>query len=209
MKTRFVSKQTLNNWLIDVALFLGAIIAAITGIYFLFLPVGGYQGGRNPMYGVTILFQRETWDDLHTWFGIVMIIAAAIHIVVHWDWIVSMTKKAVHELSGRGRRFNTRSRFNVVINALIGLSFILTAISGVCLLFFPGGSHGVTDPILFSRTTWDLIHTWAGIVMIGAAVVHFTIHWGWVAKVTRKMFKGWASIPVQERTPQPARVKNP
>jgi hypothetical protein len=55
-KTRTVSNQTRNNWLIDVTLLLGAIVATVTGIYFLFLPVGGYQGGRNLMYGVKILF---------------------------------------------------------------------------------------------------------------------------------------------------------
>jgi hypothetical protein len=49
-----VSKQTCNNWLIDAAVLIGAVIAAITGVYFLFLPSGGYQGGRNPMYGITI-----------------------------------------------------------------------------------------------------------------------------------------------------------
>ena len=78
-----VAPQTRNNWLVDATLFIGALVASLSGIYFLFLPVGGYQGGRNPMYGVTILFQRETWDDLHTWFGILMIAAAVIHITLH------------------------------------------------------------------------------------------------------------------------------
>ncbi|MDQ1300249.1 MAG: hypothetical protein QG637_166, partial [Chloroflexota bacterium] len=36
-----VSKHTLNNWLIDTAVFIGALIASLTGIYFLFLPSGG------------------------------------------------------------------------------------------------------------------------------------------------------------------------
>ena len=172
-----------------MSLFLGAIVATISGIYFLFLPVGGYQGGRNPMYGVTILFQRETWEALHTWFGILMIVAAAAHIYVHWKWIVSMTKRAIQELTRGERRFKARSRFNVGINMLTGLSFLITAISGIYLFFFPGGSHGVADPMyLFSRSNWDLIHTWAGIVMICVGVVHFVIHWGWVSKVTRKMF---------------------
>ena len=84
LKTKTLSKQTRNNWLIDFALFSGAVVSAITGIYFLFLPVGGFQGGRNPIYGVTILFERETWDDLHTWFGIAMILAAVIHITIHF-----------------------------------------------------------------------------------------------------------------------------
>ena len=201
-QTRTLSKQTRNNWLVDAALFLGAVVSTITGIYFLFLSVGGYQGGRNPLYGVTLLFEREIWDDLHTWFGIAMILAAVIHITIHWNWIINMTKKTIREITQRENRFNNRSRFNVGINILIGVSFLLTALSGVYFIFFPGGSHGVGDPVfLFSRTTWDLIHTWAGIVLIDAAVVHFSIHWGWVAKVTSKMFRP-RTIPSNEMTAQ-------
>lgn len=183
-----VSTKTRNNWFIDAGVFIGAVLASLTGIYFLFLPVGGYQGGRNPMYGVQILFERSTWDDLHTWGGILMIVAAAIHIAIHWDWIVSMTKRIFKELTSKQSNLNSRGRFNVWINVLIGASFLVAALSGVYLLFFPGGSHGVADPLfLFPRTTWDLIHTWSGVVMIVAAVVHFVIHWKWVVKVTSKV----------------------
>ncbi|HBY08654.1 MAG TPA: hypothetical protein DEH22_13045 [Chloroflexi bacterium] len=193
-KPNSIAPQTRNNWLIDAVLFLGAIIASLTGIYFLFLPVGGYQGGRNPLYGVTIFFERHTWEDLHLWFGLLMIVAALVHIVIHWNWIVSMARRVWGELTQGQNRFNRRSRYNLLINAAIGLSFIITALSGLYLFFVPGGSHGVVDPvILFTRTTWDLIHTWAGILMIAAAVIHFSIHWRWVVKVSGKMVK--ASLP--------------
>jgi len=43
-----VSGVTRRNWWIDLSLFSSAILASLSGIYFLFLPVGGYQGGRNP-----------------------------------------------------------------------------------------------------------------------------------------------------------------
>jgi hypothetical protein len=202
-KTFGVSSQTRNNWLIDTALFLGAVVASLTGIYFLFLPVGGYQGGRNPMYGITILFQRETWEDLHTWFGILMIVAAAVHIVVHWNWIVSMSKRVFQEMFRRERRLNGRSRYNVGINALIGLSFLVAAISGVVLLFTPGGREASSMVVLFlSRTTWDLIHTWAGVVMILAATLHFVIHWGWVTKVSRKVIGSIPAAFVDRKPPQ-------
>ena len=98
LKKRNVSRETRNNWVIDFFVFSGAIVASLTGVYFLFLPVGGYQGGRNPMYGVQILFDRSTWDDLHTWGGILMVAAAAIHIAIHWKWIVTMTKRMLGEL---------------------------------------------------------------------------------------------------------------
>ncbi len=200
MKLFQISKQNLHNWLIDLALFVGAVIASLTGIYFLFLPVGGYQGGRNPAYGIKIVWERTTWDDLHTWFGILMIAAAAVHILIHWGWIVSMAKRIFRELIHREKKLHQKGRYNVVINALIASSFLITAASGVFLLFFPGGRYGVPDPIfLVSRTTWDLIHAWVGIVMMVAGVLHFAIHWRWVTNVTRKIFQSFHLYPPQKK----------
>jgi hypothetical protein len=201
-----VSTKTRNNWLIDTLLFVGAVLALISGIYFLFLPIGGYQGGRNPMYGVQILFSRTTWSDLHTWGGILMILAATVHIIIHWDWIVNMTRRVFRMLVGKAN-LNLRSRFNVAINAFIGISFTLTALTGIYLLFVPGGNHGIPDPmILFSRTTWDLVHTWAGVVMTVAGLVHLTIHWKWVAKVTSKVLRSTFMAPMDKRKFQRVKV---
>ena len=77
-----ISMQTRMNWLIDAAVLIGGVLAALTGIYFLYLPSGGYQGGRNLMYGVTIFFERHTWSDLHVWGGILMIAAILIHFAI-------------------------------------------------------------------------------------------------------------------------------
>jgi hypothetical protein len=182
-----VSKQTQKNWLVDAMLFGSAIIAALSGIYFLFLPLGGYRGGRNSLHNVQVLFTRQTWDELHTLGGVAMIVAALIHLVFHWKWVVSMARRTFNELTGQCGRMNARGRWNLVLNIVVGLGFLLTALSGVYFLFVPGG-RGATDPmILFTRTTWDLLHTWAGIVLITAAVTHFAIHWKWVTKVTSKM----------------------
>jgi len=189
-KPNSIAPQTRNNWLIDAVLFLSAVIASISGIYFLFLPVGGYQGGRNPLYGVTFLFERHTWEELHIWFGILMIVVVLMHIVIHWRWLVGMARRTWSEITTRQSRFNNRSRVNLLINAAIGLSFIITATSGLYLYFISGRRHGVTDPLnLFTRATWDLIHTWAGILMIVVAVIHFLIHWRWVVKVSGKIVK--------------------
>jgi drug/metabolite transporter (DMT)-like permease len=88
----------------------------------------------------------------------------------------------------------------------IGLSFLLTAVSGVVLLFVEGGRHGFADPLLiFSRTTWDLIHTWAGIALILVAALHFAIHWGWIVKVSSKMIG--ALLPASSRNPAVEPVK--
>ena len=205
MSTQTVSKQTQKNWWIDAALFSSAIAAALSGIYFLFLPSGGFQGGRNPLYNIQILFSRQTWDDLHTWGGIAMIVAAIIHLAIHWPWVVSMARRTWNELTGKCGCMNPRGRGNLFLNVIVAISFVLTAVSGVYFLFVHGGRWMADPMILFTRSTWDLIHTWAGVALIAAAVIHFAIHWKWVAKVTHKMI--WMII-ASRSVQQPAPVAN-
>ncbi|MCX6028078.1 MAG: DUF4405 domain-containing protein [Chloroflexi bacterium] len=193
-----VSKQTRNNWLIDAVVAIGAVVAALTGIYFLFLPSGGYQGGRNPAYGITILFSRQTWDDLHTWFGALMIAAVVIHFAIHWNWVKGMAKRMARSVAGKGARMNRHGYFNILIDATVAIGFLLAAVSGIYFMFVPGGRWAVDPQILFSRTTWNLIHTWAGTAMTIAAVVHFAIHWRWVTKVTRNVFRSLWPQPAAE-----------
>ncbi|MGD9100033.1 MAG: DUF4405 domain-containing protein [Anaerolineae bacterium] len=189
-----ISTQMRTNWLIDAAVFLGALLASLSGIYFLFLPSGGYQGGRNPMYGVTVLFDRHTWDDVHTIGGALMIAAAAVHIAIHWKWIKMTGRRILNATRSRESSIPLSVRVNIAINVVIGVSFLLAAVTGVYFLLAPsGGYQGGNNPnwdpgFLFSRTTWDLIHTWSGTVMIIAAVLHFAIHWRWIKNVTRRFF---------------------
>lgn len=194
MKPRTVSTPTRNNWLLDMGLLASGLVAALSGVYFLFLPTGGYRGGRNPYYAIHILFECHTWEDLHVWGGIAMILIALVHIAVHWRWFQGMVRRTWNELTGRCACFNPRGRWNLILNLVVGISFVLTAISGIYLLFVPGGRYAVDPLILFTRRTWDLIHTWAGILFIGAAVTHLVIHWRWIVNVTRKVL-GTATPP--------------
>ena len=190
-KNRVFSIQTRNNILLDLQLLISGLLSGLSGIYFLFLPVGGYQGGRNPYYGITILFDRHTWGDIHTWASVVLISLAVLHIPIHWDWIVKMTRNGVGSLMGV-KKLNKHSQFNLAVNILIGLSGLICGLSGLYFLFFPGVSQTtlVGNPgLIFTTLTWDLIHTWSGIAMIIAASLHFGIHWKWVIKVVGKYWK--------------------
>lgn len=189
MEHKRISNQTRNNWLLDAGLFISALVVSVSSLYFLYFPSGGYQGGRNPWYGIQVLFDRTTWDWLHTWSGVAMIVIALVHLVIHWTWVTSMAKRVWREITGQCVCMNARGRFNVFIDLAAALGFLLASVSGVYFLFV-GGSHGGTNPdpmILFSRSAWDVIHTWSGVAMIIAAVIHFAIHWRWVVKVTGKV----------------------
>ena len=185
-----MSHQTRANWLIDAAVALGGLLAALSGIYFLYLPSGGYQGGRNPMYGITILFSRHSWSSLHIWTGVIMIAAVVIHFAIHWKWVKRMSKRTVQALRPEGKSLSKGALVNVAVDAVVALGFLVCAVSGIYLLFAPAGGHnpGLDPNFLFSRTAWDMLHTWSGVAMIVAAVIHLAIHWRWVTNVTIRFF---------------------
>ena len=195
-KTGRISRRTRQNWLIDAAVFIGALLSAITGFYFLFLPVGGYQGGRNPAYGLTILFGRHTWDDIHTWGGLLMILAVVIHLAWHWSWVKMMSRRVGNTLLGKGSKFSRGAKINVLVDLAIAVSFLVTAVSAIYFLFFPAGYEagrvaGWDPGFIFSRATWDILHTWGFVAMMLAALLHLIIHWRWIVNVTRRF---WLSL---------------
>lgn len=150
------------------------------------------------MYGITILFDRRAWEDLHTWGGVAMIAAAAVHLVIHWGWVKMMAKRLINSLWSGHMLLSRKAARNLFVDILVAVSFLLTAASGIYFLFAPSGGYqggrnlGWDPRFLFSRTTWDLIHTWGGVAFSLGAITHLAIHWGWVKKVTRRIF---TSVP--------------
>ena len=183
-----LSPKLRNNWWIDAALAIGALTAILSSLYFLAFPDGGFQGGRNPYYDLRVILNRQEWDILHTWSGIVMIFAALVHIIIHWDWITGTVGRTWQVIIGKRTSFGSRLTYNIILDAVIGISFIICAISGMYFMFF-AESGPTGEIILFSKTTWDLIHTWSGVLMTITAVLHFILHWKWITNITGKMFK--------------------
>ncbi len=207
-RRKTVSSRTRNNWLIDAAVFFSAVIAALSGVYFLYWPSGG---GHTTANGTRVLFERATWSDLHTWGGVIMILAVVIHFAIHWRWVTMMSKKVARFARSDGTRLSRGAWTNVLIDLVIAISFVLTAASGLYFLFGPsGGYQGGRNPdwdpgFLFSRTTWDLVHTWAGVALVLAAVLHLVIHWRWVKSVTVKVLRAaWPGTA--DSQPKPARA---
>jgi hypothetical protein len=183
---RALSNKTNINWQIDSMLFLSAIAIVASSLYFLFFP-GGYEGGRNPAYQAVVLFDRTGWDMIHTWSGVLMILIATIHFLLHWRWFLMMGKRLYLQLFNEGKKLGGMAWLNLIADATIFTGFILAAVSGIYFLYNPTGR--AADPMfLFSRTTWDVIHQWSGVAMILAAIVHFIIHWRWIVNVTRRLF---------------------
>lgn len=190
------------NWITNTGLLVSGLLALLSGIYFLLIPSGGYQGGRNPMYGVTILFERHSWRELHQWSGLAMIALSAIHIVLHWEWFKAMIKCTVKVLLGR-RTLSPKAWVNLSIIVLVGFSFLIAAVSGLPFLNLSGepihtggnmrlqANRATLSEIttLNALKTWEAIHTWASIAMVAFTTLHLVIHWSWVTRTTARLLR--------------------
>ncbi|HRZ95265.1 MAG TPA: DUF4405 domain-containing protein [Candidatus Moranbacteria bacterium] len=77
------------NYLVDFLTLVSFLITAVSGLAIkLFMPSGVRQGRLQEFLGI----QKGAWSEVHDWFGIIFIILVVIHFILHWDWIVCMTK---------------------------------------------------------------------------------------------------------------------
>ena len=90
------------NYLLDAVIALAFVLSGATGVAFLMMGDGGYQGGRNPGFATSFLgLSRGTWSELHTWASLVMIAGIALHVAFHWRWIICVSKKMLPALPRR------------------------------------------------------------------------------------------------------------
>lgn len=90
-----MNKTQLNYWL-DVVIGLGFILAFASGVAFLFMGSGGYQGGRaDPSQAFFLGIARDTWRTLHTFASLAMSAGVGLHLVFHFNWITCVTKRII------------------------------------------------------------------------------------------------------------------
>ena len=88
-------KRTTLNFIIDAVGFAGFIFLTTTGVLVRYvLPPG--SGRRAVLWGMN----RHEWGDLHFWIAIAFFCVLALHLFLHWRWIVHMIQGKPREGSG-------------------------------------------------------------------------------------------------------------
>lgn len=88
-------KRTKLNFIIDVVAFVGFIVLTTTGVLMRYiLPPGS---GR---YSTIWSLDRHEWGGIHFWISFVFFLILALHLVLHWRWIVTVLSRRPREGSG-------------------------------------------------------------------------------------------------------------
>ncbi len=186
MNLNNISTETRKRYLLNMSLFMLLIGVTVSSAYFLYVP-GGYQGGRNPRYNMRIIFERDTWGDIHIWTSMMLSVILFLHIFLHIKWIKTVFIQYVQLWKQSVRDRNLLRMINVLDDGLSAVFFIICLLSGLALLIVPGG-RGTATIVIFGvmRENWKIIHIWSGVGMLIGVVLHLIIHWKWIIKVSQK-----------------------
>jgi len=49
--------------------------------------------GHGAIATPEFLFDRQTWDFIHAWSGVMFIVSAVVHLMIHWTWVTKVSRK--------------------------------------------------------------------------------------------------------------------
>ncbi|MFH2011993.1 MAG: DUF4405 domain-containing protein [Pseudomonadota bacterium] len=88
-------KRNNLNFIVDAVAFVGFVFLVTTGVIMRYmLPPG--SGHYSTIWGL----DRHEWGGVHFWIAVVFFSLLAVHLVLHWRWIVSILKGKPREGSG-------------------------------------------------------------------------------------------------------------
>ena len=129
--------------------------------------------------------QHFTGKPIHEVLGLIFGAAFIIHVLLHLDWVVKITrgffKQLVHE-----------SRVNYVLNLALLIDMLVTVVSGVLISQTLGLNFNVDH-------SWETIHKVASELTLIIVALHVAMHWKWIAHNGSKYLFGW--IPNLLRRP--------
>ncbi len=84
-----MERSGLNYW-VDIGLLISFVFVAVTGLILQFVFISNAPGaGRTMTFFGTY---KAAWLPWHSFFGVAMIVLAFVHLILHFGWLVGMTK---------------------------------------------------------------------------------------------------------------------
>jgi uncharacterized protein DUF4405 len=102
----------------------------------------------------------------HELLGLAFGLAALIHIALHWDWVVSITKRLFS-------KFFHESRLNYALNLALFIDMGVVVVTGILISRTIGLSLSHNDSI-------ETIHRLSSALSLVIVGLHVALHWKWI-----------------------------
>lgn len=132
---------------------------------------------------------RFTGLAIHEWLGIAFGAAIVTHLLLHWTWIVEVTKRFFGKVTWA-------SRINYLLNTLLFITVTVIIFTGLMISEEALPLFGVR----FERDgLWMNLHRLASDLSVFLVGLHVALHWRWIVSATRRVLL----TPFTRRRPMP------
>jgi len=133
---------------------------------------------------------RFSGMTIHEWLGVSFGAAIITHLVLHWQWIVQVTKRFFSKTQWS-------ARVNYLLNALLFIDMTVIVFTGLMIsehvlpLFGLSAAHG---------GVWKMLHSQSANISVYLIGLHVALHWQWIVNMFKR-FVITSLLPQRKPTP--------
>jgi Domain of unknown function (DUF4405) len=134
---------------------------------------------------------------IHEWLSIAFGAAIVTHLLLHWSWIVNVTRRFFG-------RVTWMSRLNYLLNTLLFIDMTVIIFTGLLISEVALPFVGID---ISPGSTWRRLHSLSADLCVPLIGLHVALHWSWIVSMARRYLI--APLMLRRATPQPALGSSP
>ena len=113
---------------------------------------------------------------VHEWLGIAIGAGVITHVLLHWSWVIEITKR----FFGKAQAI---ARVNYVLNLLLFIALVTIIFTGLMISETVLPLLGIAAA---QNSLWRGVHGAAANLFILLTALHVALHWQWLANLLRR-----------------------
>ncbi len=131
------------------------------------------------LFGALFIAYNPAWTGLvvHEWLCVIALATLLFHVIINWDQTLQILRRFAELV-------RTTPKVNLVVDAALFVVAITVTLSGLLISQSVAGAMGVT---ITPSSLWVSTHAWSADATMVLLLVHFVLHWRWIANAAGKL----------------------
>lgn len=119
---------------------------------------------------------HATGIAIHEWLSIALGVAVMVHLLLHWTWIVSITRRIFSVVS-------RQAKTNYILNVFLFINMTVILFTGLMISELALPALGIQlEPGIFYRRLHSLAADFS-LILLG---LHIALHWRWIVATLKR-----------------------
>ena len=120
--------------------------------------------------------EKATGITWHEWLGVGIVAVIVTHILLNWQWVVSITKRFFQKL-------HAEPRLDYVVDMALFISFTTVIFSGLMMSRSVLPLFGLE---MAETPLWKMLHSTSANVTVWLTALHVALHWRWIVNAVKR-----------------------